>query len=60
MPSPGTLVDNFTRESLAIRLGQRLTWDDVLAVLEHLQADRGTPQSIRVENGPEFISKSLD
>ena len=55
-----TLVDNFTRESLAIRLGQRLTGDDVVAVLEQLQADRGKPQSIRVDNGPEFISKSLD
>jgi putative transposase len=55
-----TLVDNFTRESLAIRLGQRFTGDDVAAVLEQLQADRGKPQSIRVDNGPEFISKSLD
>lgn len=55
-----TSVDNFTGESLAIRLGQRLTGDDVVAVLEHLQADRGKPQSIRVDNGREFISKSLD
>ena len=55
-----TLVDNFTRESLAIRLGQRLTGDDVVAVLEQLQAERGKPQSIRDDNGPEFISKSLD
>ena len=54
------LVDNFTRESLAIQVGQRLTGDDVVAVLERVQADRGKPQSIRVDNGPEFISKSLD
>ena len=33
-----TLVDNFTKESLAIRLGQQHTGDDVVAVLEQLQA----------------------
>jgi putative transposase len=55
-----TIVDNFTRESLAIRVGQRLTGDDVVAVLEQLTKQRGVPQTIRVDNGPEFISKSLD
>jgi putative transposase len=29
-------------------------------VLEHVTAERGTPQSMRVDNGPEFVSKSLD
>ncbi len=55
-----TLVDNFSRESLAIRVGQRFTGDDVVRVLEELKARRGVPASIRVDNGPEFISKSLD
>ena len=55
-----TLVDNFTRESLAIRVGQRLTGDDVVAALEAVTQQRGHPGSIRVDNGPEFISKSLD
>jgi putative transposase len=55
-----TLVDNHSRESLAIEVGQRLTGDDVVRVLEHVTAQRGKPQSIRVDNGPEFISKSLD
>ena len=55
-----TLVDNFSRESLATRAGQRLTGDDVVAVLEELVNSRGRPESIRVDNGPEFISKSLD
>jgi putative transposase len=55
-----TLVDNFSRESLAIRVGQRLTGDDVVGVLEAVSAERGTPQTIRVDNGPEFVSKSLD
>jgi len=55
-----TLVDNFSRESLAIEAGQRLTGDDVVRVLERVSAERGCPRSIRVDNGPEFISKSLD
>lgn len=55
-----TLVDNFTRESLAIQVGQQLKGDDVVAVLDRIRAKRGTPQSIRVDNGPEFVSKSLD
>jgi putative transposase len=55
-----TLVDNFSRESLAIEVGQRLTGDDVVKVLERVTAGRGKPQTIRVDNGPEFISTSLD
>ena len=55
-----TLVDNFSRESLAIRVGTRMTGDDVVAALERVKEVRGCPQSIRVDNGPEFISKSLD
>jgi len=55
-----TLVDNFTRESLAIQAGRRLTGDDVVVVLEKATVQRGCPKSIRVVNGPESISKSLD
>jgi len=55
-----TLVDNFSRESLSIEVGRRLTGDDVVKVLERISAERGKPKSIRVDNGPEFISMSLD
>ena len=55
-----TIVDNFSRESLAIRAGQRLTGDDVVKTLETISKRRGTPKSIRVDNGPEFVSRSLD
>jgi len=55
-----TIVDNFSRESLTIRAGQRLTGDDVVASLEKIVTLRGAPKSIRVDNGPEFVSKSLD
>ena len=55
-----TLVDNFSRESLAIRVGRRFTGDHVVTVLEDVVRDRGVPKVIQVDNGPEFISKSLD
>ena len=55
-----TIVDNFSRENLALRAGHRLTGDDVVQVLEGIRQQRGTPKSIRVDNGPEFVSKSLD
>ena len=42
-----TLVDNFSRESLAIEVGQRLTGDDVVRALERVTAEWGKPQSIR-------------
>ena len=53
-----TLVDNHSHESLAIEVGQRLTGDDVVRASEHVTAERGLPQSIRVDNGPEFVSES--
>jgi putative transposase len=53
-----TLVDNHSHESLAIEVGQRLTGDDVVRVSEHVTAERGLPQSIRVDNGPEFVAES--
>lgn len=55
-----TLVDNFTRENLAVRVGKRLTGDHVVETLQEVTRRRGTPKAIRVDNGPEFISKSLD
>lgn len=55
-----TIVDNFSRGSLAIEVGQRLTCDDVVSVLDRVIGHRGRPQTIRVDNGPEFIGKSLD
>ena len=55
-----TLVDNFSRESLALRAGRRFTGDQVVAALEDVVRDRGAPEMIQVDNGPEFISKSLD
>lgn len=55
-----TLVDNFSRESLAIRAGVSLRGTDVVKALEDVKKKRGVPKEIRVDNGPEFISKDLD
>jgi len=55
-----TIVDTFSRECLAIYVGQAIQGTDVVNVLETLQATRGKPEYIRVDNGPEFISKALD
>lgn len=55
-----TLVDNFSRESLAIQVGRRFTGDHVVTALEDVVRERGVPKTIQVDNGPEFLSKSLD
>ena len=52
-----TLVDEFTRECLAIDVARRLNSDDVLERLSWLFATRGVPEHIRSDNGPEFTAK---
>ena len=55
-----TIVDDCTRECLAIEVDTSLPGLRVQAVLERLADTRGLPQSITVDNGPEFDSKVLD
>jgi len=55
-----TIVDNHTRESLAIHVGQRIRGSEVVEILQGVVAKHGRPQTIRVDNGPEFISKDVD
>ena len=55
-----TLIDSYTRECLAIRAEATIRGIDVVDTLEHLKRTRGVPQFIRIDNGPEFISKVLD
>jgi len=55
-----TVLDLFTRESLAIRADARFTSGQVVQVLEELAYQRGTPAGIRVDNGPEFTGRMLD
>ncbi|MBO1587285.1 IS3 family transposase [Yersinia pseudotuberculosis] len=56
-----TIVDNFSRECLAIEVGQGLRGDDVVAVMDRLKHSLGRiPQRLQTDNGSEFISKSMD
>ena len=55
-----TVVDNFSRESLAITVDYALKAADVVATMAKLKALRGIPKRIQVDNGSEFISHALD
>jgi putative transposase len=54
-----TVVDEFTRESLAIRVERSLKAKDVQETLETIMKSRGKPCYLRSDNGSEFIEKSL-
>ena len=55
-----TIVDDFTRECLAVRADFRFPGGLVAQVLDELSQARGRPAAIRVDNGPEFTGKLLD
>ena len=54
------VVENYSRESLAIDVGQSLKGEDVVKTLNRITAERGLPTTIKVDNGSEFISKVMD
>jgi len=51
-----TMVDEFTRESLAIEVTRKMTSSGVIDTLSRLFLEKGFPQHIRSDNGPEFIA----
>lgn len=53
------IIDEFTREALAIRVARRLSSTDVIVALCDLFIMRGVPAHIRSDNGPEFIAAAL-
>lgn len=55
-----TIVDAFTRLSPAVDVRQSYRGSDVVATLERVSQLYGKPKTIRVDNGPEFISRDLD
>ena len=55
-----TVVDNYTRESLAIDVGQSLKGDDALPILNRIAVTRALPATIKVDNGNEFTYKVMD
>ena len=54
-----TVVDAFTREALAIEVDQGIRGEQVVTVMRRLALMRGAPKAIKVDNGPEFVSKAL-
>ena len=54
-----TVVDEYTRECLAIRVARRLTSEDVLQQLTELFVARGTPAYLRSDNGPELTATAV-
>jgi putative transposase len=50
------IVDEHTREALAMDVDRSITAHKVVAVLDRLVAERGTPWFIRMDNGPEMIA----
>jgi len=53
------LIDEFTRECLAIRPARRLNSFSVIEVLADAMIQHGIPEYIRSDNGPEFVARNL-
>jgi putative transposase len=53
------VIDEFSHECLAIRVGRKLRTTEVIDVLSDLFLLRGVPGHIRSDNGPEFVAKSV-
>jgi transposase InsO family protein len=53
------VIDEFTRECLAIDVNKQIKGADVVGLLRYLFAVRGEPEFIRSDNGPEFVSNAV-
>lgn len=54
-----SIVDEHTRECLALKCDRSITSEDVIDTLSELFAMRGVPEQIRSDNGPEFTAKAI-
>ena len=54
-----TIIDEYTRECLAIRAQRGIRSSDVIETLAGLMTDRGVPEHIRSDNGPEFTARAV-
>ena len=54
-----TLLDEYTRQCLAIQVERQITAAQVLAVLKKAMRQYGVPSYIRSDNGPEFIAAKV-
>ena len=55
-----TVEDDYTRENLAIEADSSLPGQRVIRVLERVSQERGLPERLLMDNGPEFIGKAVD
>ena len=53
------VIEAFTRECLAIEVARSFTARGVIMTLQHLFAQRGAPEHLRSDNGPEFVAKEI-
>lgn len=54
-----SIMDEFTRECLALKVDRSITSEDVIDTLAELFALRGVPKCIRIDNGPKFIATAI-
>ena len=54
-----TVIDEYTRECLAIQVARQIRSDDVVQLLADLFVLRGPPEHLRSDNGPEFCAQAL-
>jgi putative transposase len=54
-----TLIDEYTRECLAIGVARRLGSQEVIETLAEVMVVKGLPESLRSDNGPEFVARGL-
>lgn len=54
-----TVIDEFTRECLAIDVAGSIRSKRVIDVLSRIISERGAPRILRSDNGPEFVSKAI-
>lgn len=53
------VLDEFTRECLSLEVERSMTSSDVIETLERLVGQRGAPEFIRSDNGPEFVANAV-
>lgn len=53
------VLDDFNRACLTVSIARSLPTSSVIAVLDSLALQRGYPKAVRVDNGPEYISKAF-
>jgi transposase InsO family protein len=54
-----TLIDEFTKESLAIYAARRIRANDVIDIFADMMIERGIPEHSRSDNGPKMVAESL-